>query len=147
MPTGDISALEPRPVPGRARWDSLADGRGLIQRQALFEWLQAAPPGGVVLVCAPAGSGKSVFVRSWAESSRWRERMAWVSVEPGERDGQRFWLSVIDVLAQVVGSVQRMSPAPGFRGELAVKRLLSELEALDEPAVLVIDDLGELRSA
>jgi len=73
--------------------------------------------------------------------------MAWVSVEPGERDGQRFWLSVIDALARVVGSVERMSPAPGFRGELAVKWLLSELEALEEPVALVIDDLGELRSA
>ena len=63
--------------------------------------------------------------------------MAWVSVERGERDGQRFWLSVIEALAQVVGSVERMSPAPGFRGELAVERLLSDLDSLEEPLVLV----------
>jgi LuxR family transcriptional regulator, maltose regulon positive regulatory protein len=147
MAPGDISALEARPVSRRARWDSLGAGQGLVQRRALFERLSGASPGRLVLVCAPAGSGKSVLVRSWAESSGWRERMAWVSVEPGERDGQRFWLSVIDALAQVVASVERMSPAPGFRGELAVERLLSELEALKEPVVLVIDDLGELRSA
>ena len=73
--------------------------------------------------------------------------MAWVSVERGERDGQRFWLSVIDALAQVVGSVERVSPAPGFPGELAVERLLSELSLLEDPVVLVIDDLHEVRSA
>jgi len=73
--------------------------------------------------------------------------MAWVSVEPRERDGQRFCLSVIDALGQLAGSTEQMSPAPGFRGERAVKRLLSEMEALEEPMALVIDDLGELRSA
>ena len=45
-----------------------------------------------------------MLVRSWAESSGWRERMAWVSVEPVDRDGQRFWLSVIDALGQLTGS-------------------------------------------
>ena len=139
--------MEARPVPGRTRWDSLAEGRGLIERQALFERLEAASPGGVVLVCAPAGSGKSVLVRSWAESGGWRKRMAWVSVDQGERDGQRFWLSVIDALAQVVGSVEHVSPAPAFPGELAVERLLSELSSLEDPVVLVIDDLHEVRSA
>ena len=88
-----------------------------------------------------------MLVRSWIESSGWRGRTAWVSVERGERDGQRFWLSVIEALAQVVGSVERMSPAPGFRGELAVERLLSDLDSLEEPLVLVVDDLHELRSA
>ena len=142
-----MPALEAHPVPGRPRRGSLAAERGLIQRQALLGRLDAASTGGVVLICAPAGSGKSVLVRSWAESRGWRERMAWVSVEQAERDGQRFWLSVIDALAQVVGSIERMSPAPGFRGELAVERLLSELGSLEDPAILVIDDLHEVRSA
>jgi LuxR family transcriptional regulator, maltose regulon positive regulatory protein len=88
-----------------------------------------------------------VLVRSWAQSRGWRDRTAWVSVERGERDGQRFWLSVIDALAQVVGSVERVSPAPGFRGEPALERLLSELSSLEAPVALVIDDLHELRAA
>jgi len=147
MPTADMSKLDARPVSVRTRTDALAHERGLVQREALFERLSAASPGRVALVCAPAGSGKSVLVRSWADAGGWRDRMAWVSVERGERDGQRFWLSVIDQLAQIVGSVERMAPAPGFRGELAVERLLSGLEALEEPTVLIIDDLRDLRSA
>jgi LuxR family transcriptional regulator, maltose regulon positive regulatory protein len=141
-----MSTLEARPVSVRTRTDSLAAERRLVQREALFERLSAAAPGRVVLVCAPAGSGKSVLVRSWADAGGWRDEVAWVSVERGERDGQRFWLSVIDALARVVGSVERMSPAPGFDGELVVERLLSDLASRREPVVLVIDDLHEVRS-
>ena len=122
------------------------DGRGFVLRPALFKRLSAARGGSVVLVCAAAGSGKSELVRAWLGASRLDDRAAWVSVERAERDGQRFWLSVLDALAAVTGSVARAAPSPTFRGELLVERLLTELGALEEPAVLVVDDLHELRS-
>jgi LuxR family transcriptional regulator, maltose regulon positive regulatory protein len=129
-----------------AGFEGVAARRGVVRRVGLFERLSAASAGGVVLVCAPAGSGKSVLVRSWAEAEGLGDRVAWVSVEPGEPDAQRFWLSVIDALARVAASVEKVAPAPGFRGELVVERLLSELRSLQERVVLVIDDLHELRS-
>jgi LuxR family maltose regulon positive regulatory protein len=104
----------------------------------------------VILVCAPAGSGKSVLVHSWVEAGGPGDRVAWVSVERGERDAQRFWLSVIDACAGVGGGdefVERVSPSPSFRGEAVVERLLSNLALLEEPIVLVVDDLHELGSA
>lgn len=87
MATEELSALEAYQSPGRARWDPLAAGHGLVQREALFERLSAASLGGVVLVCAPAGSGKSVLVRSWAESRGWRDRTAWLPVQRGMGSG------------------------------------------------------------
>ncbi len=45
-----------------------------------------------------------------------------------------------------MGSSQKLAPTPEFDGEGLVRRLISELEALDEPVVLVIDDLHELVS-
>ncbi len=87
-----------------------------------------------------------MLVRSWVEEVGLEDRVAWVSVGQGERDGQGFWLAVIDALGGVVGSVEVVDPAPGFRGEVVVERLLSELAALEEPVVLVVDDLHELRS-
>jgi LuxR family transcriptional regulator, maltose regulon positive regulatory protein len=125
---------------------SVEPGLAVVPRSALFERLSAAGVGSAVLVCAPAGSGKSVLVRTWAEAERLQDRTAWVSVERGERDEQRLWLSVIDALARVVPSVERVRPSPGFRGQAVVERLLSELDALEEPVVLVIDDLHELLS-
>jgi hypothetical protein len=82
--------------------------RGLVPREGLLERLSG--PGAVVLVCAPARSGKTVLVRSWVEDSGLRA--AWVSVERGERDGQRFWLALIDALAAAVPAVERVDPAP-----------------------------------
>jgi LuxR family maltose regulon positive regulatory protein len=118
----------------------------LVQRAALFERLSGADANGVVVLCAPAGSGKTVLLRSWIEAMGLGDRVGWVSVERGEQDAQRFWRAVIDALAGAVESVQRVDPAPTFRGEAVVEQLLADLASLEQPAVLVIDDLHELRS-
>jgi LuxR family transcriptional regulator, maltose regulon positive regulatory protein len=139
-----------RPPPARgAPSDRLGAARRLVRRDPLLERLSAAVPGGVAMVCAPAGSGKTALLASWAEAVGW-ERVAWVGVERGERDAQRFWLSVVEALSGAVGGarlVERVSPSPAFRGDVVVERLLSELRSLDEPVVLAIDDLHELCSA
>ena len=123
---------------------------GVVARESLFERLSAAErDGGVTLVSAPAGSGKTIMLRSWLMHAGLRERAAWVSVERNEQDAQRFWLSLIDELRATVGAeafVERLAPAPDFEGAAVVERLLSELQSLEEPAVLVIDDLEELAS-
>ena len=100
----------------------------------------------MTLVCAPAGSGKTVLLRSWAAEAD--AAIAWVTVERGERDAQRFCLQLIDALADTAGDevVERVSPAPQFAGAMVVKRLLDQLERVEEPLALVIDDLHELDS-
>ena len=119
----------------------------LVRREALFEQLSRARNDGVVLVCAPAGSGKTMLVRSWLEDSGVSEHTAWVAVEQRERDAQHFWLAVTNALAAALGgSVEPLGPTPGFRGEAVVERLLEDLRLLEEPLVLVIDDLHELQS-
>ena len=120
---------------------------GLVRRASLLDRLSGTGSGGVILVCAPAGAGKTVLVRSWIEAARLQEPAGWVSVERNERDAQRFWLSLIDALAGASGVVQRVDPAPNFHGEVVVEQLLGDLGSLQEPAVLVIDDLHELHSA
>ena len=105
-------------VPGsRARSGGSAARGGLVQRAALFERLSGADAGGVVLLCAPAGSGKTVLLRSWIEATGLADRVGWVSVERGEQDAQRFWRAVIDALAGAVETVTRVDPASGGRIE------------------------------
>jgi LuxR family maltose regulon positive regulatory protein len=122
----------------------------VVPRESLFERLSAAERGGgVTLVSAPAGSGKTVLLRSWLDEAGLHDRAAWVSVERNEQDAQRFWLSLIDELRATVGAeafVERLAPTPDFEGAAVVERLLSELQSLEEPVVLVIDDLEELAS-
>jgi LuxR family transcriptional regulator, maltose regulon positive regulatory protein len=122
---------------------------GVVARKALYERLSAGVPAGVALVSAPPGSGKTFLLRSWIDEAGLRARTAWVLVERQERDAQRFWLSVVEGLRSAVGRdglVQKVAPTPEFDGEGLVRRLLSELESLDEPVLLVIDDLHELVS-
>jgi LuxR family maltose regulon positive regulatory protein len=116
----------------------------------LVERLSAGASGGVTLLAAPPGSGKTVLLRSWIDDTGIEKRVAWVSIERGERNAQRFWLAVVEQLRATAGAygfVEKLGPVPGFNGNELVDRLVSELGSLDEPVVLVIDDLHELISA
>lgn len=59
---------------------------GVVARPALYARLAAGVPAGVTLVSAPAGSGKSVLLRSWIDEAGLRDRTAWVLVDRDERD-------------------------------------------------------------
>jgi AAA domain len=104
---------------------------------------------GVTVLSAPAGSGKTVLLRSWIEEAGLRDRVAWVSVERDERDAQLFWLSAVRELRAAIckdAFIDRLDPAPKFDGEELVERLVAELSSMKQPGVFVIDDLHELRS-
>jgi LuxR family maltose regulon positive regulatory protein len=143
-----------RAVPAEPRRTGSADrrppaGRGLVRRRALFRRLSAGEPGGVVVVQAPAGSGKTMLLRSWIEAEGFESRVAWVSVEPREHDAERFCVSVAHALSSVSREdfLARVTASPDGDGRVAVERLSSLLDSLEAPLVLVIDDLHELRSA
>lgn len=121
----------------------------VVPREALFALLSAGDPAGVTLVSAPPGSGKTVLLRSWIAQAGLGDRAAWVTVERDEQDAQRFWLAVVRELRAALGPeafVEQLAPTPQFDGDALVARLLSELCMLEEPVVLVVDDLHELRS-
>src|SRR5215813_1330800 len=120
---------------------------GVVPRPGLWERLGAA--GRVTVVSAPAGSGKTVLLRSWIGEAGLAGRAAWVPVERDERDPQRFWLSVLGALRQTIpGSalVRALTAAPDLDGWAVVERLLKDLAPLQDRLWLVIDDLHELGS-
>jgi LuxR family transcriptional regulator, maltose regulon positive regulatory protein len=120
---------------------------GEVARPALFGLLERAAR--VTLVSAPAGSGKTVLLRSWIQHRGLEGCAAWISVERNECDAQKFWANVVDGLrATAVGSalLQTLEPAPSFDGWAIVERLLKDLAALDDRVWMVINDLHELGS-
>ncbi len=120
----------------------------LVARTTLCERLSGAPET-VALIAAPAGSGKTLLLRAWIEEAGLAPRTAWVSVGRDERDPQHFWLEVADGLRAAVGpagSIERPTPTPEFDGDAFVGRLISSLAGLQDPVVLVVDDLHELTS-
>jgi LuxR family transcriptional regulator, maltose regulon positive regulatory protein len=128
--------------PGASKPVVAADG--IVLRRALFERLQRA--GRVVAISGPAGSGKSLLVRSWISEAGLANAAAWVSVRHKERDPQRFWISVVDALHSTATPVRGLTAAPSLDGEAIVERLLEDLASLQDRVWLVIDDLHELHS-
>jgi LuxR family transcriptional regulator, maltose regulon positive regulatory protein len=117
----------------------------IVSWRGLFGRLGAA--GRVVVVSAPAGSGKTVLVRSWLGAAGLAGQAGWVPVLPGERDEQRFWISVLDALRRTpagAGLVRPVTAAPDLDGWAMTERLLKDLAPLAERVWLVIDDVHEL---
>jgi LuxR family maltose regulon positive regulatory protein len=137
-------AMGPEPAAGSAG----SAGRGVVCRPALFARLSEA--GRVAVLSAPAGSGKTVLLRSWIAEAGLTERAAWVQVHGDGHDPQQFLISVADALRDtVIGSklVRPLTAAPDLDGWAIVEWLLEDLHSLPERVWLVIDDLHELRSA
>lgn len=122
-------------------------GTGAVPRPALFGLLERASR--VTVISAPAGSGKTVLLRSWIEETGLKERAAWLSIERDEHDPQKFWTGIVEALRGTTqGSklLRPLDPAPSFNGWTTVEHVLQDLAALDEQLWLVINDLHELRS-
>jgi LuxR family transcriptional regulator, maltose regulon positive regulatory protein len=138
------SAKDPDAVAGRF---ARPGAGGVVPRLALFERLGASAR--VTVVSAPAGSGKTVLLRSWISAAAPADSAAWVPVERDERDPQRFWLAVLGALRQTVPGaalVGELTAAPDLDGWAIVERLLKDLSRLEKPVWLVIDDVHELES-
>jgi len=103
----------------------------------------------VAVISAPAGSGKTILLRSWINEAGLAEQTAWVSARSNERDPQQFWLSVLGALRQTVpGSalVRELTAAPDLDGWTITERLLEDVAPLEDRRWLVIDDLNQLSS-
>ena len=136
------SAVESDAVAGSVAGPGAA---GVVSRPRLFGRLAVSAR--VTMVSAPAGSGKTVLLRSWLGQADVAGRAAWVSARRGERDPQQFWLSVLAALRRTgPGSVlvRPLTAAPDLDGWAIAERLLADLAPLDDGVWLVVDDVHEL---
>ena len=120
---------------------------GVVSRCALFRRLAEAER--VVQISAPAGSGKTVLMRSWIAEAGLARHAAWVPVDSEVRDPQGFWISVADALrGTAAGSalVRPLTAAPDLDGWEVVERLLKDLAPLEDRLWLMIDDAHLLDS-
>jgi LuxR family maltose regulon positive regulatory protein len=120
----------------RTRPDRLARSRLL---QPLEEGLGQA----LILVCTPAGFGKTTLLADWATSTAMP--VAWLSLDPDDNDAGRFWRYVVAALDRVVEGLGEhllpgLSPASGTSSQGVVTALINRLQAHSDEFALVLDD-------
>jgi len=118
---------------------------GLVLRPRLAQRLGDGLARGLVLVCAPAGYGKTVLLADWAR--RGQRPVAWLSLDAGDNDPARFWRHGVAALDRArPGLAGRVGPLLGppapasYQG--LVTALINELAAGPgaDGALLVLDD-------
>jgi LuxR family transcriptional regulator, maltose regulon positive regulatory protein len=97
-----------------------------------------------MLVCAPAGYGKTVLLADWAR--RGQQPVAWLSLDAGDNDPARFWRHGVASLAQArPGLAERVGPLLGPPASSSYQGLVTALinELAAEPdagqVLLVLD--------
>ena len=113
----------------------------LIERPRLLDLVERGATGPLTLISAPAGSGKTVLLRTWMCSADEPETIAHVALGREHAQRRAFW---VDVLAAVARARPELSglPVPA-RGTSSLATLRNALEDLPEPLVLVLDDFHE----
>jgi LuxR family maltose regulon positive regulatory protein len=114
-----------------------------LTRSRLLEQLNHGMARELILVCTPAGFGKTTLLADWATSARCP--VAWLSLDPQDNDPARFWRYMVAALARVRGGLaERILPLPNAPARLAsrgvVTALINELEAVPDEVALVFDD-------
>lgn len=140
-------------------WRAPSVRRRLVPRPRLLGRIppDAADLPRLVLVCAPAGFGKTTLLTQWLDA--WREvpdaaprRVAGVSLDAADDDPRRL---VADLVAAVAAAapgagaeaVQLLAPDGRATPELVLRSLLTDLDAVDGAVVLALDDYHVIESA
>jgi LuxR family transcriptional regulator, maltose regulon positive regulatory protein len=156
----DGRAIRPANRPTRQRGGSPHQGLGrhasdkltvpcpsvpLLHRHRVSDLIQSATAGRVTLVCGPTGSGKTVACAMWAARTHSTGNVAWVSLDPGDRQAGRLWAHVGAALAGTEAMPDDLADSfaePAERG--FGLRLADVAKQLDQPVTLVLDDVQEL---
>ena len=117
---------------------------GVVPRPRLAQQLDEGLGRGLVLVCAPAGYGKTVLLADWVQ--RTPQPAAWLSLDAGDNDPARFWRHAIAALDRVrPGIGEQVGPLLGPPAPASFDGLVTALiNELAEPGAddvrLVLDD-------
>jgi len=121
-----------------------------LQRQRLLDVLRAHRRCPLILLLAPAGFGKSTLAAAYARASG--AAVAWVSLTAAERDSRLFFTVLHDSLAEALGDpgvlpALRRGLEEGAEGVGVARLLVSDVAAISEPFLLVLDDFHAVDGA
>jgi LuxR family transcriptional regulator, maltose regulon positive regulatory protein len=116
---------------------------GFLARPRLTERLAEGTARELVLVCTPAGFGKTTLLADWARGGQ--RPVAWLSLDEADNDPVRFWRHVAAALDGALPGIA--SPVAGLLGGLqsasvqaVAATLVNQLADNTDEVVLVLDD-------
>jgi LuxR family maltose regulon positive regulatory protein len=114
---------------------------GFVPRPRLLAAVADGLARGRMLVCAPAGSGKTALLADWARGSG--QPVAWLGLDAGDSDPARFWRHVVAALdGATPGLAARLGAPLPPSPEALVTDLINNLAADpgEDEVLLVLDD-------
>jgi LuxR family maltose regulon positive regulatory protein len=123
-----------------------------VSRASLVAELRDGSRARLILVSAPAGTGKTTVLASWRADPAEQRAFAWLSLDNRDNDPVRFWSYVLAALRTIASDVgagvdDALRSAGGDVTELALPLLVNALTSLPDPIVLVLDDYHAITSA
>jgi LuxR family maltose regulon positive regulatory protein len=141
-----VSASKQAPFVLRTKLYRPPVAHGFVRRQRLIARLKGGLRSPLTLVCAPAGYGKSNLVSDWVDTRSFKS--AWLSLDETDSDLIAFLSYVVAALRTVFPNaceqLQGLLEAPPPNPSLAAC-LANDLEEIEEPFVLVLDDYHRIR--
>lgn len=116
-----------------------------VERAELIQYLVSAHIK-VVIIDAPAGSGKTILAAQWRASAMESRPFAWLSLDQGDNDPSRLWWYIVEALRRACPELEGEGTLPDPRGqdldieETVLPGLVNRLAALSGPVVLMLDD-------
>ena len=122
-------------------------GAGVFRRDRVAGLIEKASAHPVTVVRARAGAGKTMACATWAvavAAARPR-RVAWLTLDEGDRSPARFWANVTTALAaDAIAAEQPLVPRSRDGVDDLPASVLSAVRGVASPTVLVLDNMHEL---
>jgi len=115
----------------------------LIDRPRLLKLFEDNVQKPLVLVCAPAGYGKSMIVSQWLDQQN--GKFAWLSLDHHQNDSSSFFEYFVEAISSLLpdslSESRKLIYDPAFHSKQTFREmLLNEVSEIGEPLTLVLDD-------
>lgn len=121
-----------------------------VHRPRLVERLGDGLGTSLLLVNAPAGSGKTLLVADWLATTRLRGPAVWLTVEREDNAPGVFWAYLLEAVRHHGVALPDDLGHPARASEVdhsLLARLAAHLSGREDPVVLVLDEFDQVSSA
>src|ERR1700722_7003056 len=112
----------------------------VFRRDRVASLIDNASAHPVTVVKARAGAGKTMACATWAVAAARPRRVAWLTLDEGDRSPARFWANVAAALAAGnIAAEQPLVPRSRDGADDLPASLLNAVRGVGAPTVLVLD--------